>query len=197
MKKSLADYQKNRENPFLTQAIERIEDNVVKKYKAATRTGESAILKAVDKDNNPVGHTSFIRQIEVDEEQFTKLYLSNFSAFFDLKSQSIKVFGYIMSCLLPNKDFFYFDREDCMEYTGYKSDKSIYLGLADLLNNDIIARGKSDTMYYINPMLFFNGNRITFAKTYIKKQKPQPKKVVFENPNQTNLLDQIKEMEKK
>ena len=28
--------------------------------------------------------TSFIRQIEVDEEQFAKLYLANFAAFFNL-----------------------------------------------------------------------------------------------------------------
>lgn len=39
-------------------------------------------------------------------------------------------------------------------------------------------------------MVAFNGNRITFAKTYVKKQKAEK----FIDPNQTNLLDQIEEI---
>ena len=197
----LSDFRLNKENPFLKQAVERVQEKVVKKYKTATNTGESAILKAVDKDNNPVGHTSFIRQIEVDEEQFTKFYLSNFSSFFDLKPQAIKVFGYILKQLVPNKDEFMFLLEDCQEYTGYKSETSVRIGLTALLKADIIARGRADFLYFINPMIVFNGSRIAFAKTYIKKQKSEPERIVFEeespiiNPNQTNLLDQIKEME--
>lgn len=186
--KKLTEFEKNTENPFLKQAVEQVNNNIVKKYKTATKTGQNAILQALDPNTGElVGHTQFIRQIEVDEEQFAKLYLSNFSAFFDLKPQAIRVFGYILTQLTPNKDEFIFDREDCMEYTGYKSDKSVFIGLTSLLNNEIIARGKTDYKYFINPMIAFNGNRITFAKTYVKKQKRK------ENidPNQINFLDQI------
>ena len=115
---------KNIENPFLKQAVEEVQNNIVKKYKTATKTDQKAILQAYDPDTGEIlGHTQFIRQIEVDEQQFAKLYLSNFSVFFDLQPASIKVFGYILNNLLPNKDFFYFNREDCMEYTGYKKEK--------------------------------------------------------------------------
>ena len=38
---------------------------------------------------------------KVDEEQFTKLYLSNFAAFFDLSQAAIRVFGYFMTCMKP------------------------------------------------------------------------------------------------
>lgn len=170
--KKLTDFEKNTENPFIKQAVEQVQQNVVKKYKTAGSTDKKAILQAYDQTTGEIlGHTQFIRQIEVDEQQFAKLYLSNFSAFFDLKPQAIKVFGYILNQLVPNKDEFIFDREECMEYTGYKSDKSVFIGLTSLLNNDIIARGKTDYRYYINPMIAFNGNRITFAKTYVKKQK--------------------------
>jgi len=170
--KSLTEFEKNIENPFLKQAIEQVERNVVKKYKTAGNTDKKAILMAYDPDTGEqLGHTQFIKQIEVDEEQFAKLYLSNFSAFFDLKPQALKVFGYILTVLIPNKDFFYFDRDECMKYTEYKSDKSIFIGLASLLNAEVIARGKADYIYFINPMVFFNGNRISFTKTYVKKQK--------------------------
>ena len=88
-----------------------------------------------------------------------------------------------MTVLLPKKDEFYFILDDCLKYTGYKNHKSIHEGLASLLNASIIARGKTEHFYYINPMIAFNGDRVTFAKTYIKKQKG---KII--DPNQTNLL---------
>ena len=191
---TIRDFGKNKENPFLKQAVEQVNNNTVKKYKTATRTGEKAILQAFDSTTGEIlGHTQFIRQIEVDEEQFTKFYLSNFTRFFDLPPSAIKVFGYVMTKLIPKQDMFFFILEECMEYTGYKSHKSIHQGIAFLLKSEIIARGRNDVMYFINPMVAFNGDRITFAKTYVKKQKEKPKKI---DPNQTNLLDQIAESKK-
>ena len=187
----------NKENPFLKEAVEQIQQNVVKKYKTATKTDQKAILQAYDPNTGEVlGHTQFIRQIEVDEQQFAKLYLSNFNAFFDLKPQGIRVFGYILKQLIPNRDEFMFFIEDCMEYTGYKSDTSVRIGLTNLLQNEIIARGRHESLYFINPMVTFNGNRITFAKTYIKKQKEENKKSTKKAiDNQLDLLDQIAETE--
>lgn len=191
VKLTIRDFEKNKENPFLKQAVEQVNNNIVKKYKTATKTGEKAILQAFDSSTGEVlGHTQFIRQIEVDEEQFTKFYLSNFTKFFDLPPSAIKVFGYIMTKLVPKQDMFMVFIDECMEYTGYKSHKSIHQGLAYLLKSEIIARGRNDVIYFINPMVAFNGDRITFAKTYVKKQK---RKDI--DPNQIDLLDQIEEIE--
>lgn len=188
----LTEFQLNKENPFLKQAVEQVQNSIVKKYKTATKTDQKAILQAYDPNSGEVlGHTQFIRQIEVDEDQFAKLYLSNFSAFFDLKPQAIKVFGYILNQLIPNKDEFIFLTDECLEYTQYKSSTSVRIGLTSLLENEIIARGRADNLYFINPMVAFNGNRITFAKTYVKKQN----KGKVTDPNQIDLLDQIKEFE--
>ena len=184
--KKITDFEKNIENPFLKEAVQQIQSGIVKKYKNTSGTSRGAILQAVNSEGELVGHTSFIRQIEVDEQQFTKIYLSQFSAFFELNSQSIKVFGYIMTKLMPKQDFFIFDLEECLEYTGYKSGQSVYNGLSGLIGSSIIARGKKDYLYFINPMVFFNGDRVTFAKTYEKKQKG---KII--DPMQTNLLEAI------
>lgn len=189
----VSEYQKNEENPFLKQAVEEVQKNVVKKYKTAGSTDKKAILQAYDPGTGEVlGHTQFIKQIEIDEEKFAKVYLSNFSSFFDLQPSAIKVFGYILNQLVPNKDYFYFNREDCMKYTGYQSDTSVFKGLAMLLSSEIIARGKTDYIYFINPLVFFNGNRISFTQTYIKKQKSDK----YIDPNQVSLLDQIDEMKR-
>lgn len=181
-KSKIRKFEKNSENPFLKDALEVINNNVVKKYKTASKTGQSAILQAVDPNTGElVGHTQFIRQIEVDEEQFTKIYLSQFSAFFDLTQQGVKLFGYIMTKLKPKQDEFVFILEEAMEYTKYKNHRSIHQGLTSLLENNIIARGRTDFLYYINPMVAFNGDRVTFAKSYVKKSKSIP------NPNQLEM----------
>lgn len=185
---SIRNFSKNKENPFIQQAVEQVNSNIVKKYKTSAKTGEKAILKAIDDNGEVLGHTQFVRQIEVDEEQFTKLYLSNFNKFFDLPPSAIKVFGYIMTILVPKKDTFFFFLEDCMEYTGYKSERSIHQGLAYLLKAEIIARGRADVVYFINPMVAFNGDRVTFAKTYVKKKKSN--KI---DPNQISLLNAFNE----
>ncbi|GIM55523.1 replication/maintenance protein RepL [Capnocytophaga cynodegmi] len=181
---SIRLFEFNKENPFLKQSLEVVNQNLARKYKTATKTGEKAILQAFDPNSGELlGHTQFIRQIEVDEDKFAKLYLTRFPQFFDLKPQAIRVFGYILNQLIPNRDEFIFILEDCMEYTGYKSDTSIRIGLTNLLENEIIARGRVDNLYFINPMVVFNGNRISFVDTYVKKKKkPEP-----ENPDQLKL----------
>ena len=188
--KKITDFEKNIENPFLKEAVQQIQSGIVKKYKNTSGTSRGAILQAVNSEGELVGHTSFIRQIEVDEQQFTKIYLSQFSAFFNLKSQAIKVFGYIMTKLNPKQDMFIFLMEECLEYTKYTSKNSIWIGLGSLVEEKIIARGPAESLYFINPMIAFNGDRVTFAKTYVKKQKG---KVI--DPNQINLLDAIAEAE--
>jgi hypothetical protein len=169
--KSLSQHKKFNKNPFVENAIEEINNSIVKKYRSSAGQDKKAILQAIDpKTGELLGHTTFIRQIEVDEAKFTKIYLSQFSAFWDLGIQAIKVFGYIMTKLIKSQDIFIFIFDECKEYTGYKSKKPIYQGLSQLVESEIIARGPADTIYFINPLIIFNGNRVTYAKTYIKKK---------------------------
>ena len=173
---SIEKYRKNDKNPFVEQAIEEINNNITKKYKTSAGQDERAVLQAFDpKTGELLGHTTFIRQIEVDEEKFTKIYLSQFSAFWDLGKQAIKVFGYVMSKLIPGQDMFGFIMKECQNYTGYNSKSSVFIGLGQLLDAEIIARGPSDSFYFINPLVVFNGNRVTYAKTYVKKKKTESK----------------------
>ena len=130
---NIRSFEKNKENPFLKEAIEQIQSGIVKKYKNTSGSSRNAILQAVNSDGELVGHTSFIQQIEVDEEKFTKIYLSQFSAFFELNQQGIKVFGYIMTKLTPKQDMFIFLMDECREYTGYKNHRSVHQGVSALL----------------------------------------------------------------
>lgn len=180
----VSQFKKNDENPFLSQALEVIDKNIVKKYRNSSQTDQKATLLAYDPNTAEVlGFTRFVRQIEVDEEQFAKLYLSNFSAFFSLSQSSIRVFGYILTCLRPKQDMFIFFMEKCKEYTKYETTKPIYKGLAELLQSEIIARGPADNLWFINPMVVFNGDRVTFAHTFIRKKGAKK----IEDKNQLSL----------
>jgi hypothetical protein len=170
----LSVYEKNKKNPFLEQAIEEINNNIVKKYKTSAQQDQRAVLQAIDpKTGEMLGHTTFLRRIEVDEEKFSKVYLSQFESFWELGKQGIRVFSYIMTKLMPNQDMFIFIMDECISHTKYSAKKSIYQGLAQLVDCEIIARGPSDSLYFINPMVVFNGNRVTYAKTYIRTKKSQ------------------------
>jgi hypothetical protein len=85
-----------------------------------------------------------------------------------------------MNTLKPNQDMVLFDMDECKKYTKYKTSKPIYKGLAELIDSEIIARTKFEYMFYINPMIFFNGNRITFAESYVKKQSKDDKQKKIE-----------------
>jgi intergrase/recombinase len=169
---AIEKYERNTKNPFVEKAIDEINNHIVKKYRNSSGQDQKAILQAINPDTGEMlGHTTFIRQIEVDEDKFTKVYLSQFSAFWDLGKQGIKVFGYIMTKLIIGQDLFIFLLDECLEYTDYKSKSSIFIGIGQLLQTEIIARGPAENLYFINPLVAFNGNRVTYANTYVKKRK--------------------------
>lgn len=168
--KKIREYENFEVNPFAEKAIEEIQ--TVRKQQIIRPTDKNEIHMIVNSQTGSVeGQTAFMRFIEVDEQRFAKIYLSQFSSFFDLSKSAIKVFGYILTVIPPKKDSFYFIMEECLKYTGYSTEKSVFEGLASLIENNIIARSSNHVRYFINPLVVFNGDRVTFAKTYIKKRK--------------------------
>ena len=176
----ITSFEKNKVNPFVEKAIEDIK--IVQKRQIIKSNSKSEIQAIVNNDGEVTGHTAFMRFIEVDEEKFTKFYLSQFEQFWELPKSAIRVFGYIMTKLKPKEDKFEFLIEECMEHSKYTSIQPIYTGLVSLCENNIIARGYNEYTYFINPLVAFNGDRVTFAKTYIKKKKATA------NPNQISLF---------
>lgn len=173
----LANVTKYDENPFIAEVVKEVK--AIKKTQMIKAADRSEIQMIISQDGSVEGQTAFVRYIEVDEDKFAKVYLNQFEAFWDLSKTGIRVFGYILKEMKPNNDRFYFDIEKCMDDTEYKSERSVFDGLLSLINAGIIARSNKHYMYFINPLIVFNGNRITFAKTYVKKMKD--KAMLIEN----------------
>lgn len=165
------DYESHQTNPFIEKAISDIK--IIKKNQVVKSQDRSEIQMIVNQSGEIEGHTAFMRFVEVEEDKFTKVYLNQFHSFWDLSKSAIRVFGYIMTVLIPKKDWFYFDMADCLKYTKYSTEKSVFEGIGSLIENGIIARSESHIKYYINPLVIFNGDRVSFAKTYIKKKKQE------------------------
>jgi len=82
----------------------------------------------------------------------------------------------------PKNDKVEFRLSECMEVTKYSTKKPIYEGLAALIASGIIARGYNEYVYFINPLVAFNGDRVSYIKTYIKKKRG------IKDPNQLSLV---------
>lgn len=170
------------ENPFIEKAIEQIEENTSTKKRFLRGSKGVESMSIVDSGGTVRGFQAFMQFVEVDEDKFAKLYISQFAAFWELDKAAIRVFGYILNNLVPNKDIVYVDIDEALKYTGYNAKKTIFAGLATLVSLGVIARSTNHMKYFINPLMFFNGDRVTFAKTYIKKRKGK-----IEDKNQLSI----------
>lgn len=171
-------------NPFLDKAVKEIDEHSVVKRRFVRGNKGVEQLNVVDGDGEIRAQTMLHEVLHYDNDQFVKFYLSQFTAFWDLPKPAYRVFSYILQdCLGPNKDRFIFFIDDALKHTGYSSNKYINSGLAALINAGIIARSNRKMEYFINPLVVFNGDRFTIAKTYVRR-KPKSKAI---DPNQTTI----------
>lgn len=170
----LSDFEKNETSPFAQQTLVKLGECVVAKPVKNTNADESAVARVIDGSGGLIGQSAFFTTKVLDEENFTKFFLAGFSAFYGLKPSALKVFNYIMSLLKPNKDDFILFVSDCSKATGIGV-ATVYRALGELCAAQIIARGRFEEQFFINPMVCFNGSRVTFATTYINENHPEYK----------------------
>lgn len=160
----ISDFPQYRENPFIPNILFPKGTKSV----AIGRPKDKAIL---DKVTGEVDDSLFIAvKREVDKEEFVKIFHSQLQALFNLSKCALKVLSYFMS-ITKFDDELDFDLEDSKKFTGYSSKESIFNGIAELLKNEIIARGKNPYKYYANPSIFYKGDRIVLITEYTQKRK--------------------------
>lgn len=102
--------------------------------------------------------------MRIKKDEPIQIYEDSYAKLRNLSGQAFKVLCFIFCVLQPERDKFYFLLADCMKATGYTSKSTIYIALAELIEAKMIAKGKSDTAYFINPRLFFKGNRGSYLQ---------------------------------
>lgn len=135
-------------------------------------------------ETGETSHHAGIHRIEfVDEDRFIKVFTQNLKVFFDLSIASQKVLQCVLHTLQesPNKDGIFlpwFTVEDYSKLHEMKiSRATFHRSLKEMLEKGFLAESEHASFYWINPHLFFNGNRMTFVSEYVKLEKGQHGKV--------------------
>lgn len=159
---------KHEDNPYLKNLAE---NHIQVKVKSTIISSEN-IEYADTKNGEIVGGKKFHTVYkDVDPESFAKIYLNKMKEIFSLSSQSYKLLGYILHNVRPNKAEFYIYPHQVMAYTKWKSKRSVYMGIVGLINANIIANSIIPSLYYINPVYVFNGDRL-ICVTEWRKMNP-------------------------
>jgi hypothetical protein len=66
------------------------------------------------------------------------------------------------------------------------SEKTFQRGLRELLGKSFLAP-KLPNVYWVNPALFFKGDRVMFIREYRRRSSRQPKAAVLEEQGQQRL----------
>lgn len=133
----------------------------------------------VNNDGESVSHSGIHQVKEIDETQFVKIYTQNIKAFFNIKPTTQKVLMSILNATqkAPNADSIYLNWFEVEDYSKQHdlqiSERSFYNAMKELLEKGFIAESERINQYWINPHLFFNGDRMIFIREYRKKTKKE------------------------
>ena len=115
------------------------------------------------------GVTEISQVVQVDTAEFIKLYTQDIKAFFELSNSAMKTFFLVMKVVgkgCINNDKVYIDyKDELLDELGV-SRPVFYRGMEELIKKSIIAKNINPGWYFINPTMFFNGDRVRFIKEY-------------------------------
>lgn len=158
----IRDFQEYEKNPFMGEAAREV-GLVTKEKITRWRTGSGEFMTKLDE----LGDTVFLgTRKKVDADEFTKIYHRKIKSMLDLSNKAIKLIIYIASKLEKNGLQIDFDIDDCISTCDF-SRATIYRLLAELLKYNVIARSsKRNYVYFINPVVMFNGQRLKVFEEY-------------------------------
>ena len=121
-----------------------------------------------------------IRSIRtVDSDPFVKLFTAELDRFFDLNPTTLRIVTVLIQNIgklrIGDGDQVYITEKaiaDALESNGMKppSSASYYRSLEELIAKGFIAPSTNTPLFFINPAIFFNGDRVRFV-TEIRRKK--------------------------
>jgi hypothetical protein len=126
-----------------------VEDNEIRVRQKLVRT-RSTPSDLLNPETGEVTAATLIHTVEtVDEEHFVKVFIDGTKKAFDLTRTASRAFQAILEEL-------------------NMSEKTFQRGLKELMQKNFLSP-KIPNVYWVNPNLFFRGNRVAFMKEYRKK----------------------------
>jgi len=117
-------------------------------------TGEMFYMKKLAKS----------KEVTHDALTYTKVFNKEIDRMYDMSINGYKLLLYCIYNLQPNKDTIVLHPETCMKECKMKR-TSYFAATKELKSRNIIKQKlKFNCEYYINPNIFFNGNRLRIYK---------------------------------
>lgn len=169
--------QKYKENPFM-----RPDGSGIVVYQSRTAKVETAgPLAITETATGQAISVAQVRRVElVDSDKFVKLYVANLDAFFDLKPGTIRVMTAVLSEVADARnahgDTIYLNYGRVKEYFEAKGTKpparpTFFSAMAEMVEKGFLAPSVDTNLWFINPTIFFNGDRIRFVNEYVRVKR--------------------------
>lgn len=163
-------------NPFAEPTTVEVKANAKRRF---VRTATSQEL--VDPTTGEVKAVALVHSVEEkDDQEFVKVFAEGVKAAFGLGMSGAKVFQAVLEAYQNEKmtggfvdcvNLFWFDNGLNGASIGM-SERTFNRGLKELLEKDFLSP-KMPNIYWVNPALFFKGDRVAFVKEYRRRQPGQ------------------------
>lgn len=146
--------------------------------KKMVRSGNSEEL--INIDTGEVRGLSVVHMVEEkDDAQFVKVFAEGIAASYDLSKAGQRVFQVVLGEYERTPMYGgYADAVDLYWQRGGLAGRDVGMseatfnrGMRELLHKDFLYP-RTPTAYWVNPALFFKGNRVLFIKEYVRKTQP-------------------------
>lgn len=120
------------------------------------------------------GTAELTKTVTVDREEFVKIFQAQIGVFFSLTQPGIKVLSALWAEMgkKPGADQVYmtFKLADqiARRHGGKISRATFYRGRSDLIEKGFIAGSQFEHIYWVNPAIFFNGDRLKLVQEIVR-----------------------------
>jgi hypothetical protein len=156
-----------------------LKNPLIDQFALKTRTKYVRTGAAQDMVNLGTGEVTqavIVEEQELDEIHFVKVFSAGIRAAFSLSLTGSRVFQTILQVYqdepmaggFADSIYLHFFDGGLSGRRLDMSDRTFRRGLVELLNNGFLFP-RRENLFWVNPNLFFRGNRATFIRTYRKK----------------------------
>lgn len=185
---------KYEENPFVSDG--RFQVPTRAKHMKIDTAGPLALTDTSTGETVDVAEVRRVR--EVDSDRFVKLFVSQLNVFFDLKPGTMKLMTALIDELsqakYANGDRIYLNYGQVRQYFERHDSKvmaksTFMIALSELVEKGFIAPSTLPNLWFINPAIFFNGDRVRFV-TELRRKKVSHQQKLEDAGQQNWLADQ-------
>lgn len=151
-------------------------------------------LQVVSGDGETVAVAEIRKRRIVDTERFVKLFVGQLDAFFDLKPGSVRLMTALIDELSQARyahgDQIYLNYGRVREYFEKRRAKppakaTFFAAMTELTEKGFVAPSVDTNLWFVNPAIFFNGDRVRFVTELQRKRKSRMQEL--EAAGQTKL----------